>query len=515
MKHNRRQFIRQTGCALSMLALATQARHFGMVSAMAQTLNDADGVTAAPSDYRALVCVYLQGGNDGNNVVIPNHNGTATISGYSAYSAGRASSTLAIAQDKLLPISVPRVDAVGGASLPYGFHPSFGDMTGQTVSGGNPNKGIHDLYNTGKMAVVTNVGNLVQPLTRAQYQSNNAVYRKPYQLFSHSDQTAQQQSARADRRAYSGWGGRIADARTSGDNPGALVPMITSISGTQLFTNGQGTQPLAIGTATNNNSLANVLQLGGFGTDAASTARRTALTDLRGIDLNNDVVRAASHITDQAFAASTALSTNPQDVTFAFPNTGLGQQLRQVARIIKKRSDLAVNRQIFFVQIGGFDTHNNQLATQRDLLLQLSQAMRAFYEEMTVQGMQNSVTAFTLSDFGRTFIPAGTGAIVGSDHAWGNHALVMGGAVKGGDFYGVNTSNGTPFPTLQAAGIDDTDSGSGARGRWIPTTAVDQYAATLANWFGVADDGTANSQLSAIFPNLSNFQLRNLGFLNS
>ena len=497
-----------------MLALATQARHFGMVSAMAQTLNDANGVSV-PSDYRALVCVFLSGGNDGNNVVIPNHNGTSTISGYSAYSGVRASSTLAIAQDKLLSINVPRINSAAGSTLPYGLHPSFGDMTGQTVAGGNPNKGIHDLYNAGKMAVVTNVGNLVQPLTRTQYQSGNTAYKKPYQLFSHSDQTEQQQSARSDRRSYNGWGGRIADTRTSGDNPNGLVPMITSIAGTQLFTNGQGTQPLAIGSASNNNSLATVLQLGGFGTDAVSTARRSALTDLRGLDLNSNVVRAASHITDQAVAASTALSTNPQDVTFAFPNTGLGNQLRQVARIIKKRSDLSVNRQIFFVQIGGFDTHNNQLTTQRDQLLQLSQAMRAFYEEMTVQAMQNNVTAFTLSDFGRTFVPAGTGAIVGSDHAWGNHALVMGGAVNGGDFYGANTSNGTPFPTLQAAGPDDTDSGSGARGRWIPSTAVDQYAATLASWFGVTDDGTANSQLAAVFPNLSNFPLRNLGFMGA
>jgi uncharacterized protein (DUF1501 family) len=172
--------------------------------------------------------------------------------------------------------------------------------------------------------------------------------------------------------------------------------------------------------------------------------------------------------------------------------------------------ELNVNRQIFFVQIGGFDTHNNQLPGQVTLFSQVGQAMRAFYDAMVAEGVSNNVTTFTLSDFGRTFNPAGSGGAVGSDHAWGNHMFVMGGSVLGGDFWGVNTSNGTPFPTLTigTAGPDDTDSGSGARGRWIPSTSVDQFAATLARWFGLAE-----ADIPLVFPNIGYFSTSNLGFM--
>ncbi|HEY0051338.1 MAG TPA: DUF1501 domain-containing protein, partial [Pyrinomonadaceae bacterium] len=200
---------------------------------------------------------------------------------------------------------------------------------------------------------------------------------------------------------------------------------------------------------------------------------------------------------------------NIPEVTVNFPNTELGNQLKQIARLIRGRSVLAVNRQIFFVILDGFDTHTTQLAEQDRLLSQLSQASRAFYEEMVVQGLQNQVTQFTLSDFNRTFNPGGSGALVGSDHAWANHMFVIGGGVLGGDFYGMNTSNGTPFPTLVQNGPDDADGGSNARGRWIPTTSVEQYAATLAKWFGLPDEDR-----SYVFPNLANFPTTNLGFMS-
>ena len=502
-----------------MAALATQARHFGLMSALAQSTEDSRGEgTDVPSDYRALVCIFLAGGNDGNNMIVPKHNGSGGISGYSAYTAARGTQGLALAQNQLLSMAVPRI---GG--MEYGLHYNFGTMVGRTdipdnstVLGGNGggtngirNSGIHELYAQGKLAVVTNVGSLVYPMTRAQYQANSV--QKPYQLFSHSDQVAQYQTARSDRRSYVGWGGLISDLRTQPDNPGGLVPMITSIAGSQLFTNGQQTSPLAI--ASGNVGLNNVLVLQGYGTDATSTARRTALNELRAVDLDSQVVAAASNITEQAVRASQALSTF-QEVTVPFPNTGLGNQLKQVARLIKKRSELSVNRQIFYVQIGGFDTHNNQVTTvstgQNGLFVQIGQAMRAFYDEMVAQGMVDNVTSFMMSDFGRTFNPAGVGSgIVGSDHAWGNHLLVMGGAVRGGDFYGMNTSNGTPFPTLQQGGPDDTDGGSAPRGRWIPTTSVDQYAATLARWYGLPE-----SQMTTVFPNIGHFTSSDLGFMN-
>lgn len=496
MKQNRREFLIKSSCALSMTALATQMRHFGLMSAMAQKVDD-ERSDLVPSDYRALVCVFLAGGNDGNNTVIPNHSST-TISNYAAYSTARNAQGLAIPQASLLSITVPRM---GG--LAYGLHPNLGPQPAGTNI---VNNGIHELWGLGKMAVVTNVGTLVAPMTKAQYQNNSV--QKPFQLFSHSDQVSQYQGGRSDIESFTGWGGRISDLRTSLDNPTGLVPMITSISGAQLFTAGQTTLPLAIANA--GTGLNNVLNPSGFNQTAASQARLASFNNLRGMDLSSQVVAAASHITDQAMAANTALQTF-QEVTTTFPNTGLGLQLKQVARLIKTRSSLNVNRQVFFVQLGGFDTHTGQVAQQNTLFIQLSQAMRAFYDEMLAQGIADKVTQFTMADFSRTLNPAGTGAgTVGTDHAWANHHFVVGGGITGSDFYGINTSNGTPFPTLTFNGPDDADSGSGARGRWIPTTSVEQYAATLARWYGLPD-----ANMASVFPKIGNFSNTNLGFMQA
>jgi len=472
-----------------MTALATQMRHFGLMSAMAQK---SDRSSVVPSDYRALVCVFLAGGNDGNNTIIPNHN-DASISNYTAYSNARSAQGLAIAQNTLLPITVPRM---GG--LTYGLHPSFGPGVTGAI-----NNGLHELWAQGKMCAVTNVGTLVAPMTRAQYQNHSV--QRPYQLYSHSDQVGQYQGGRSDTESFTGWGGRIADLRTTPDNPSGLVPMITSISGAQLFTAGQTTLPLAI--ADSGTSLANVLNPQGFSSSTSSQARLAAFNSLRSIDLSSQVVAAASEITGEAMQANAALQTS-QEVTVTFPNTSLGRQLKQVARLIKKRTDLSINRQVFFVQIGGFDTHNGQITTQATQLGQVSQAMRAFYEEMVVQGVADKVTQFTMADFSRTFNPASSGGNVGSDHAWANYHFVVGGAITAADFFGINTSNGTPFPTLTMNGPDDADSGSSARGRWIPTTSVEQYAATLARWFGVPP-----ANLSNVFPLIGNFANTDLGFL--
>jgi len=490
MKQNRREFLTKSGCALGMAAIATQVQHFGMMSALAQTV-DGSNAPSVPDDYRALVCIFMQGGNDGNNTVIPIHS-DASLSNYSAYSNARSAAGLAIAQNALLPISVPRIN-----NLSYGLNPNLGTVTGGI------NNGMHELWAQGKMAIVTNTGTLVKPMTRAQYQANSVP--RPLQLFSHSDQVTQYQSGRSDQNSFTGWGGRISDRRTQADNPGGLVPMITSISGAQLFTAGQSTLPLAINNA--GTSLSAVLSPQGFNTTAASQARLSAFNQLRAQDLNSDYIAAASNITNQAIQANQALSTF-QEVTVAFPNTSIGSQLKQVARLIKKRADLSVNRQIFYVQIGSFDTHTSQINGQGTLLSQFSQAVRAFYDEMVTQGVSNSVTTFTMSDFARTFNPAGSGAVVGSDHAWANHMFVIGGAVSGGNFYGGNTSNGTPFPTLQMNGPDDADNGTNARGRWIPTTSVEQYAATLARWYGLSD-----GDMSIVFPNIVNFPTNDLGFM--
>ena len=482
-----------------MVSLATQMHHLGAISAMAQRAIDSQPIGG--ENYRAIVLLYFAGGNDGNNMVIPNHNDPA-ISNYTAYSNARSTQGLAIEQAALLPISVPRLN-----NLTYGLHPALGPSATGAI-----NNGIHELYGMGKLAIVANVGNLVRPLTKAQYQSSQ--FQKPYQLFSHSDQVNQSQTSVSNTQAFTGWGGRMSDKLTMPFNPNGLVPMVTSIAGAQLFTAGQTTLPLAI--ADSNTALNSVLNPAGYGTNptGANLARRNAFNSLRTLDLEANYIKAASHVTDLAMQANSALQVT-QEVTVPFPNTGIGRQLKQVARLIKERTDLNVNRQVFYVQIGGFDTHTNELAQHNNLFGQFSQAMRSFYDEMVTQGVSNDVTTFTLSDFGRTFNPAGVGAgVVGSDHAWGNHTFVMGGSVAGGDFYGSLRPDGTGnyFPTLTITGPDDTDSNSNSRGRWIPTTSVDQYAAVMAKWFGLPQDAAT---LEAVFPNLDNFPgtYSQLGFL--
>ncbi len=475
MKENRREFLKKSGsAALTMTALGSQLRHFWIMSAATQA-------AAPPTDYRALVCIFLLGGNDGNNSIIPLHN-DANLSNYSHYHALRNAYGLALPQNSLLPFNVPRMN-----NLLYGLHPAFG--VGQT------SRGLYELWNQNKMAIVTNVGTLAKPTTKAQVW--DPTHPKPYNMFSHTDQAAQHQTGRSDRQAFSGWAGRLADQRHGVDNPGAFVPMITSIAGAQLFTAGQITLPLAIVGAPT--GLDVVLRPQGYDSSPDSQAQLAAFNALRQQDLSTEIIAAASHVTDQAITVNNSLQSY-QEVSVPFPPTSIGNQLKQVARLIKKRGDLNVKRQIFFCELGGFDTHNQQLPNQNLLISQMSQAMRSFYDD--------KVTQFTLSDFSRTMNPAGAGAGVGSDHAWGNHHFVVGGGITGANFFGINTSNGTPFPTLALDGPDDAETGTTARGRWIPTSSVEQYAVTLARWFGLPE-----SSFAQVFPNIVNFTNTNLGFM--
>ncbi len=456
-----------------MTAVATQMRHLGMMNVVAQDRLAMDGA-AAVEPYKALVCVFLSGGNDANNVVIPNY-----TQGYADYAAARNPQGLAIPQASLLPITPP---SMGGQV--YGLHPSMTDM--QT------------LWNQGKMAVVCNVGALVQPMTRAQYQ--NGTVPRPYQLFSHSDQVEQFRTAISSYKSLTGWGGRTAD-RTLGLNVGAAIPMVTSIAGATVFNVGANTSPLIVAPAPT--PLNQVLALDGFGTAADETARRTAMDNIRAQNLSYTMIQQASIFTQQAINVSQQLSTDPV-LTVTFPNTTLGNQLRQIAKLLKFRTQLNMSRQIFYVQLGGFDTHTGQLANQAALWTQVSQAIKAFYDETVAQGIASQVTTFTMSDFNRTFNPASSGSNVGSDHAWAGHHFVVGGAVAGGDFYGRPTSNGTYFPTLVNGTGDDAET----RGRFIPSVAIEQYASTLARWYGVTDADTP-----LVFPNIGNFTGSNLGFM--
>jgi uncharacterized protein (DUF1501 family) len=448
--------------------MAAGVRRFGLINALAQR--------SAPADYKALVCVFLNGGNDCNNTVVP-----LDPAGYQAYSSARSASGLAIAQGSLLPITPP---SIGTA---FGLHPGLTEL--QT------------LWSQQKLAIACNVGPLIHPMTRDEYRNNSVP--KPYQLFSHSDQVTQWQTSVSNTRAQTGWGGRLAD-RTLGFNGGVAFPMVTSVAGSNIFNSGLNTRPLVIAAAPT--GLNQVLSLNGFGGSAEEVARRNSMNHLRTMDRTNMLVAAASDTTQQAIDISQTFSADPTLAT-VFPTTTLGNQLKQVAKVMKLNQtspQLSLERQIFFCSLGGFDTHQNQPASQASLLAQVSQAMKAFYDATVELGIVSQVTTFTLSDFGRTLQPSGSGASVGTDHGWGNHLFVMGGAVRGGDFYGTPGPNGTVFPTLQMAGPCDTDS----RGRWIPTASVEQYAATLASWYGLSQ-----SDLSVVFPLIGNFATSSLGFM--
>jgi uncharacterized protein (DUF1501 family) len=474
MAQTRRDFLRNTACALGGVALASTVESLGLVSAYAQS--------AAATDYRALVCVFLSGGNDCNNTVVD-------LNQFTSYNNVRSASGLGLAQSSFIPVS-----PAGGGS--YGLHPNLSPEVGTPGA----TKGLLDIWNQGRLAIVANVGPLVEPLTRTTYQNGSG--KKPVQLFSHSDQVGLWQSSVATGASQTGWGGRVADKSGALNGP-ATFPQVITIAGISLFVTGLNARPLAI--ADSNTPLASVLPLSdapGF-TSAQNAARLLAFNTIRGLDPGVVLVKAAADVRSSALQTRTALASVNPTINTVFPNTTLGRQLLQVARVIKASTDptagLNMKRQIFFCNLGGFDTHSQQINGQGNLLTQLSQAMRAFFDATVELGVSAGVTTFTLSDFGRTFSPSGAGAtIVGSDHGWGSHHFVMGGSVLGGTLYG-------KYPTLALGGPDDTDT----RGRWIPTTSVDQYAATLASWYGLSA-----GDFPVVFPLLGNFSPSTLGFLS-
>jgi uncharacterized protein (DUF1501 family) len=347
---------------------------------------------------------------------------------------------------------------------------------------------IASLFSSKELAVVANTGSLVQPLTRAQYQGSQAPV--PLNLFSHSDQQLQWQTSIAQGNSPTGWAGRAADYLNSQKVNSSNFPAFLSVAGNSLEGQGVATQPVAI-------TPGQSLTLKGFsGNSAASQARLNALTTLLTSDKGLSLVQASNNTMANSIADAAALEAalaKSTPLKTQFPTTSLGSQLQQVAQVIQVQADLGMSRQIFFCSLGGFDTHAGELETHNNLYPQLSQALAAFYAATQELGMTENVTTFTESDFSRTFQPT---TADGSDHAWGSHHLVLGGAVKGGQVYG-------QFPTFELAGPNDTDT----RGRWIPTTSIDQYGATLCSWFGIPD-----SALATVFPNFANFGSQKLGF---
>jgi uncharacterized protein (DUF1501 family) len=469
MAVTRREFLWRSFGAFGAAALAFE--RFGLLQALAQT-----------GDYKALVCIFLFGGNDAGNMIIP-------FDDYATYASVRQGTGLQIPQSSLLPISVPSIGSQ------FALHPSL--------------TGLQQLWLQGNLAVVCNVGPLVEATNRDSYINGTA--RLPLNLFSHSDQQNQWQTSISNGTGSSGWGGRTADEIAQLNS--STLPVVLSLAGTPIFVTGQTETALALATAPT--ALSAALNLDGFPNPPDSDLRYLEMVDILQRDQNLTLVQAASRVTMNGLnAAGTLRQTgNPTVPPFPLsPRTSLGNQLEQVAKLISVRDTLGISRQIFFCSLGGFDTHFNQVnnvdptaGTQANLLAQVGGAMKAFYDATVALGVASQVVTFTLSDFSRTFVPNGN---LGTDHGWGSHHLVMGGSVRGGDFYGVPGSNGTVFPTLAPNGPDDTDQGGGARGRWIPTTAVDQYGATLTAWFGIS-----NTDLVAVFPNIERFSTPNLGFL--
>ena len=472
MSHNRRDFlVRSTCAALSAAAFQGTVRQFGLANLLAL---DAPTAPNCSGGYKALVCIFLNGGNDGNNMVIP-----YDATNYNAYAAARAG--LAIAQGSLVPMNNPP----GMPGRQFAFHPNMPEMTA--------------LFNQNKLAVVTNVGPLVVPTSQAEYINNSVP--KPFSLFSHSDQVQAWQTSRSDVKVGTGWGGRTVDAVLS-CNAGSGFPTLTSIAGSTTFCIGLQQRPLSIGSG----ALNSVLVLNGFSGSATDVARKASMDYLRTIDLTATMIAGASGITQQGRDISTQFAVADPTINTVFPNTGIANQLKQVAKIIRLNQQgsfvPALVRQVFFVSQGGYDTHQDQVNDQGNLFVDLSQAMNAFYGATLEFGLQNAVTAFTLSDFGRTLQPSGTGNNIGSDHGWGNHQFVMGGAVVGGDFYGnINPSTGSRFPVHTFGGPDDTTTSANGRGRWIPATSVDEYAVGLAKWLGVS-----SADVPSVFPLIGNFE---------
>jgi uncharacterized protein (DUF1501 family) len=439
---SRRGFIRVGAATVGSLAL----RPFGLLPALAQS----------GPNYRALVCVFLFGGNDSNNTVIPMDD-----TNYKAYQSIRGS--LALSGSSL----TPTVTSDTGA--PFAFHAKLAEVA--------------SMFSSKELAVVANVGPLVQPLTRSQYQSAQAA-QIPLNLFSHSDQQLAWQTSIAQGHSPTGWAGRAADYIASANVNTSSFPPFFSVAGNSIEGIGTQTQPVA---------LAPGAKLNLQGPASGISAINSLLTTESGVNLVQAANDTLSNSIKDAAALASALGKSTALKT-VFPTTSIGQQLQQVAQIIQVQSYLGMTRQIFFCSLGGFDTHAGELEAHNTLYPQLSPALLAFYNATQELGMAENVTTFTESDFSRTFQPTTTD---GSDHAWGSHHLVLGGAVQGGQIFG-------QFPTFELAGPNDTDT----RGRWIPTTSIDQYGSTLCSWFGIP-----STALATVFPNLANFPTSNIGFL--
>jgi uncharacterized protein (DUF1501 family) len=456
---SRREFLR-TASRLSVAGVATPwAVNLAAIGAAA--------AQTAPTDYKALVCVFMYGGNDHSNMVVPFDNASYTL-----YAQSRTNLTLA--QTALLPLATPT-------------NPS---MAGRQISLRSELQPLKTIYDAGKAAVLANVGTLVVPTTMTQYRARSVPL--PPSLFSHNDQQSVWQTYNGRREgARVGWGGRMGDLLAAANQFQNFT--CVSASGTAVFLSGQASVQMQIG---NSGGLAITGVSGNtlYGSTAGPATARRLMTEDRANLFEKDYNTVVKRSTEAAQTLNTALAGFPTTAApfSTFPATGLGNQMRNIARMIAAREALGARRQIFHVSIGGFDQHSGLINGHGGRMTELANAMSAFYQATVTLGVADSVTAFTASDFGRTLDSNGEG----SDHGWGSHHFIVGGAVKGGELYGT-------WPETVLRGPNDV-----GRGNLLPTTSVNQYAATLATWFGIAD-----TQMADVLPNAANFPQANLGFM--
>ena len=473
--HSRRAFLKRSG----QLALSGTALPLALNLA---AMGEAAAFNATAGDYKALVCVFLYGGNDYANTVVAYDDAS-----YDQYSAirgggvGRTAGGIALAQSALTPTLLTPATApvdVLGVSRQFALNPAMTGLAG--------------LFNSGQAAVQLNVGPLVKPLTRAQYNSSDHVtYPRPPQLFSHNDQQSIWQSSSPEGSTV-GWGGNMGDLALSLNTAATFTCM--SVTGNTVFLSGDTALQYQVSTGGDIKINAAVSGASVYGSSAVSAAMNSLLQQSRSHVLENEYNKVSSRALAAEGLVTSAL-TLPAPAT-VFATDSLAQQLKMVARLIKGRSTLGARRQVFLVSQGGFDLHDNLIRDHGGLLAKVSDAMTAFYNATVEMGVANQVTSFTASDFGRTLASNGDG----SDHGWGSHHFVVGGAVRGQQFVG------TPPPVSVA----DTKDSSGnylpenrwhvGQGRLLPSTSVDQYAATLARWFGVSE-----SELPSVLPYIRNF----------
>jgi len=423
----------------------------------------AEAAAATATDYKALVCVFLDGGNDQANTLIP-----FDSNNYKTYKEVRQS--IAIDQSKILPL----ISSTGlSDGLKWGFHPNL--------------QRLNSLFHLKKLAVLQNVGTLIQPTSVEQFKRKTVPL--PNILFSHSTQKKVWQSTSSEA-FKEGWGGKIGDLILN-QNSQAMFSCI-STANDSLFLTGDKTVPLNIETngiipippAQENARL--------YGSKECALAFRELITSNRDNIMESHINEVTLRSIDAEYTMSSALESAGELNTKFSASNSLAKQLEIVAKLIKARGNFGVKRQVFFVSLKGFDTHSSLLSRHGKQMSLVDDALASFYEATEELNMTQNVTAFTASDFGRTFSSNGDG----SDHGWGSHHMIMGGAVNGKDFYGQSPEIG--LNTAEDVG----------QGRMLPTTSIDQYSATLAKWFGVP-----NNDLRLIAPNIHNFNNQDLGFM--